>query len=241
MLNDKCNKIILEKSRIDLINKTQRESPQRVNRANSYSISNCVIDANAFLNDWIVINCEISGNGNTYKANIAIKNTMTNLILAAKNDNKHYVNSKLIQSSLKKSLDHNDVYVDCSCPDFVYTYSYFATNDNFKWGKLQTSNGKRIRNPKNDKGAICKHLYALLRSNKFINLISDKCMRTIMINLDVLYDKYKFDLNEFIVNTKNYDALIKSQLKRDSSGKFIKKQNINIEPNKEDNHNELSN
>lgn len=216
--------LLLEKNRQELLSKQKRETPERVQRAGSYSVSQINIDSSALVNDWLVITTDISGNGSTYVDSIAFKNVMTDLIELAKIDSKHYVNSKLIIRSIKRSLDKQDIYIACSCDDFKYRYDYWATQGKFKWGKLQNSNGKGIRNPHNDMGCMCKHLYALLRSNNFLDKVSDKIMRTIMANLDVLYKKYKFNLEEFIVNSERYDRMLRMNIGRTKTGQFTKKE-----------------
>ena len=221
-------KILLEKNRQELLRKQKKESPKRVQRAGAYSVSQINIDQQALVNDWLVITTSISGNGHTYTDSIAFKNIMTDLIELAKTDSKHYVNGKLILRSIKMSLDKNDIYIACDCPDFKFRYDYFATQDKFKWGKLQNSNGKGIRNPNNDIGSMCKHLYALLRSNNFLDKVSDKIMRTIMANLDIIFKKFKIDLNEFIVNSDRYDRMLKNN-SRDTGGRFTSKQDKNDE------------
>lgn len=215
-------KTLLEKNRKELLLKQKRETPERVERANAYSINNVTIDSTALLSDWLVITTNISGNGSTYSDSIAFKFVMTDLIEQAKKSPKHVVNSKLIIKSIHESLDKQDIYIDCSCDDFKYRYSFWSTQGKFKWGRLQNSNGKKIRNPNNDMGCMCKHLYALLRSNKFLNLISDKIMRTIMANLDVLVKKFNIDILEFVVNTAAYDKMLRMNINRDKSGKFAK-------------------
>ena len=229
-------KLLLEKNRKELLIKQKRETPERVERANSYSVSNVTIDPTALLSDWLVITTNISGNGSTYTDSIAFKFVITDLIEQAKNSPKHVVNSKLIIKSIHASLDKQDIYIDCSCDDFKYRYAFWSTQGKFKWGKLQNSNGKKIRNPNNDMGCMCKHLYALLRSNKFLNLISDKIMRTIMANLDILVKKFNIDILEFVVNTAAYDKMLRMNIDRDKSGRFAKK--INNEENKKSEDND---
>ena len=215
--------ILLEKNRQELLTKQKRETPERIQRAGAYSVSNIRIDSSALINDWLVITTDISGNSSTYSDAIAFKNVITDLVNLAKIDSKHYVNSKLIIRSIKQSLDKQDIYIDCNCDDFKYRFSYWATQDKFKWGKLQNSNGKEIRNPNNDKGSMCKHLYALLRSNNFLDKVSDKIMRTIMANLDILVKRFNINLEEFIVNTERYDRMLKMNIGRTKSGQFAKK------------------
>lgn len=222
---------LYEKNRTELLSKERQETPKRVLKSKNYSISNIIIDPEAFINNWLVISTNISGNGSTYLDNISFKNVITNLINICKNDTQHYVNSKLIQKSLKQSLDKNDIYIDCSCPDFKYRYAYHATQGKFKWGTQQHSNGKKIRNPNNDKGSMCKHLYALLHSNVFLNKISDKIMKTVMANLDILVKKYNINLDEFILNTTAYDRLKSAALSRTSTGRFVSTKNQEVDEN----------
>lgn len=226
------NNILLEKTRKELLQKQKHEAPKRVKRAEQYSVTSVAIDPDAFLNDWLVITTTISGNSRSYTDQIAFKGVMTDLIEVAKNDSSHTVNSKLIIKSIHASLDKNDIYINCTCPDFKFTYQYWASKGKFCWGKLQNSNGKEIRNPNNDKGCMCKHLYALLRSNKFLNAISDKIMRTIMANLDVLFKRFEIEVTEFKVNTAAYDRMLQMNIKRDKSGRFQK--NVPEENEKED-------
>lgn len=235
---------LLEKTRIELLQKQKRETPERVFRAASYSVSNILIDADAFLSDWLVIKTTISGNSHSYTDYIAFKGVFSDLIELAKKDYTHTVNSKLIIKSIHSSLDKHDIYIDCDCADFKYRYAYFATQDKFKWGKLQNSNGEKIRNPNNDIGSMCKHLYALLRSNNFLNAISDKIMRIIIANLDILFKQYNINPDEFKVNHAAYDKFVTSKITRDDKGRFKKIDQNNTEnkknelPNKEDNSNE---
>ncbi len=223
---------LLEKTRQELLKKQKKETPERVIRANAYSVSNISIDSDAFMSDWLVITTNISGNSSTYEDAIAFKGVFTDLIEAAKQSSSHTVNSKLIIKSIHTSLDKNDIYISCNCPDFKFRYDYWATQGKFKWGKLQNSNGKQIRNPNNNIGSMCKHLYALLRSNKFLNAISDKIMRIILANLDILYKKYDINLEEFKVNAAAYDRLMTANIARSKSGKFTKTSN-NEETNKD--------
>ena len=236
------NNIFLEKTRQELLTKQKRETPERVQRAGAYAVSGIEVDSEAFLNDWLVITTNISGNGHTYVDKIAFKGIMKDLIEIAKTDNKHYINSKLVIKSLHQSLDKNDIYIDCSCPDFKFRYDYWATKEKFKWGKLQPSNGKEIRNPNNTIGCMCKHLFALLRSNNFLNKVSDKIVRTIMANLDILVKRFNIDLTEFILNTTAYDRMLKGNL-RDKSGKFTSKNNDqnNADTNSDNNANNADN
>lgn len=229
-------KLLVEKNRIELLKKQKRETPQRVKRAESYSVSQINIDQQALVNNWLVITANISGNGHTYTDSIAFKNIMTDLIELVKNDSKHYVNGKLILKSIKLSLDKQDIYIACNCPDFKFTYDFWSTQDKFKWGKLQNSNGKGIRNPHNNKGSMCKHLYALLKSNNFLDKVSDKIMRVIMANLDIIVKKFNIDLNNFVVNSDRYDRMLKNN-KRDEYGKFIKNSKNDI--NDKENENEI--
>ena len=125
----------VEQTRRELLSKQKRESPARVHRAQKYSVTSISINPEAFLSNWLVLVTKISGNGHSYDCNIAFEKVVSDLIESAKNSSNHYVNGHLILASLKRSLDNNDIYISCTCPDFKYRYDYWATQGKYKWGK----------------------------------------------------------------------------------------------------------
>ena len=58
---------LIEKNRNELLSKQRRETPKRIERSKNYSISDIIIDPEAFVNNWLIITTSISGNCITYK------------------------------------------------------------------------------------------------------------------------------------------------------------------------------
>ena len=68
----------------------------------------------------------------------------------------------VITLALNQTIDHNNVLINCSCPDFYYRFSYTATIKGFGFNTNQLIPAF-IRNPKN-KGSGCKHIIKVLNA-----------------------------------------------------------------------------
>lgn len=77
---------------------------------------------------------------------------------------------KLVAAALSKSLDENDLYVSCTCPDYKYRFAYHCTQADCKFGKQQNVAPKyKQTNKDNSKGLICKHLLSVLIGKRWVN------------------------------------------------------------------------
>lgn len=77
------------------------------------------------------------------------------------------ITSKILAKSLSKALNEEDLYVDCTCPDFKYRFAYWATKADCKYG-LQQTVAPKVRNIHNNKGFVCKHILAVLHNTNWI-------------------------------------------------------------------------
>lgn len=66
----------------------------------------------------------------------------------------------LISSATIKAMDQVDVRVSCDCKDFMYRFSYKATQSKYNLGFEETRPATRT-NP-NNLGSVCKHLAGAL-------------------------------------------------------------------------------
>jgi transcriptional regulator with XRE-family HTH domain len=73
----------------------------------------------------------------------------------------------MVAEALSKSLDSEDLYIDCTCPDFKYRFAFWCTQDDCKYG-LQQNTPPKVRNVNNNKGYVCKHLLALLYGKRWV-------------------------------------------------------------------------
>lgn len=98
---------------------------------------------------------------------------------------KRSVLRKLIDKSLRTSINNNDVGLFCTCPDFKYRFAYLATLNQYNFSQSDAQYiPALIRNPDNQ-GSGCKHLVRVLTTtSKWIPKVT-----TAIINLIVQYPK----------------------------------------------------
>lgn len=79
------------------------------------------------------------------------------------------INVKLVAAALSKSLDENDLYISCTCPDFRYRFAYYCTQEDCKFGKQENRPPKyKQTNMDNSKGLLCKHLLSVLIGKRWV-------------------------------------------------------------------------
>ena len=74
---------------------------------------------------------------------------------------------KMLTQCLSKALDTEDLRVDCTCPDFRYRFAHYLTKVGAKFGTPETRPNK-IRNVKNNKGWVCKHVLSVLYGKRWV-------------------------------------------------------------------------
>lgn len=77
------------------------------------------------------------------------------------------ITHKILVDALTKALDREDLYVNCTCPDFIYRFAYWATQSDCKYG-AQQNRPPTVRNVKNNKGFVCKHILAVLYGKRWV-------------------------------------------------------------------------
>lgn len=131
------------------------------------------------------------------------------------------ISVKLVAAALSKSLDENDLYISCSCPDFKHRFSYHATQADCKFGKPETRAPKYKRtNKDNNKGYVCKHLLSVLIGKRWVNSAAKAWLDYMLFNPerteDLLWDmdikrekaaaKKERELNKQLSNKDNKDS-----------------------------------
>ena len=162
--------LLLEKTRQELINKSRnadnytskgREGQNRYTRRLKSQISNSVrdynrIDMDAFWKgDILDFGVRVQGETNNYIVQITFENILDELQREVKaNNNK--LEFKCVLRALISSFNSDNVYISCSCPDWKYRMAYFATKGQYNSGEPEVRPSD-ITNPKDSKGAGCKH------------------------------------------------------------------------------------
>ena len=165
-----CNSYLAEVSRKNMVGKSKKQSPERyAKKSNYHALKYDGIDVNKLLTDdqFVVVvpvgkyECTIAFNG--------VIEELGTMLKMQKHGNEYSanINLQMCIRVLQRTIDNKDILVDCSCPDFVYRFAFFATKFGYKYGKPETRPSK-ITNPHDDKGSVCKHLLALLSSKRWL-------------------------------------------------------------------------
>lgn len=157
--------IYVEVDRKNLVGKTKKQSPARYARRIGYkplSFRSISFDQ-LFKKDQFVINVPVG----EYICTIAFKGLMEQIKYVLKHQPKPNLTLQTVIKAISRAVDAEDILVDCTCPDFVYRFAYWATKYGYKYGKPENRPAK-ITNPNDSIGSMCKHLTALLSNKKWL-------------------------------------------------------------------------
>ena len=157
--------------RRDIIQASKRQSPERLLRSKKYSIKDFkqVNFKQLFERDTFTWISKVG----KYTVAISFEGPFEELkfyVKSMRGPNRiNRLSEKLVASALSKALDTNDLYVTCSCPDFKYRFSYYATQADFKFGKPENRPNRFKRTNKyNNNGMVCKHILAVLQGKRWV-------------------------------------------------------------------------
>ena len=189
---------ISEKDRRELILKSLKQSPERVERSNNYKITGTMeIDVDEFLNkDIITVKIPV----NQYICTIQFTKVIETIAKVVDKQHRGNVNFDAVEKALNQAIDNErDLKVDCTCPDFYYRFSYVSTKNGYKNGKRQTIPAP-IRNPKDNKGSFCKHLIMILKNKKWVRKLASVVNYLIKEYYYDILQIYDLDASNFFIN-----------------------------------------
>lgn len=187
----------IEVSRKNLVGKTKAQSPARYKRRLGYKPMNFKgVDVDKlFESDILVLSVPVGD----YICTIAYKGVLQNLKSVIEDQPKPNVTLQSVIKAVTRSIDNTDILVDCTCPDFIYRYAYWATQYGYKYGKPENRPSK-ITNPDDKIGAMCKHITALLANKKWLVKIASTVNEYIKVYTDDIREILGLSEDEFIVN-----------------------------------------
>lgn len=97
---------------------------------------------------------------------------------------------KVIYRALINAINRSDIYVSCTCADWFYTMSYQSTKGQYNAGQAQIIPAK-IRNPRDTKGAGCKHVLKVLADLSWALDLASCITNYVYMMEDKYFDKYK--------------------------------------------------
>lgn len=166
-----------EDKRIELLNKSKRsvKGKQRFDRRNKSRVANTVkafnsIDMNKlFKDDILTVNIPIQGETDDYVVRITFGGFLE--ILRDQVSPGEDVNFRHISRVCIIGFNRDDVFINCSCPDFHYRFGYYATKNNINSGAPETR-PSNITNPDDNLGSACKHVLLVLNNTSWILRVS---------------------------------------------------------------------
>lgn len=175
--------LLLEKTRQELINKSKssdeydsaaRKGQNRWTRRKFSQIATSVRDYNRidmdafFKGDILEFGVKVHGETDDYVVTVLFENILHDLQQEVKS-NGNKLEFKCVLRSLLKSFNSENCYVSCTCPDWKYRQSYWATVNQQNSGapetrkpKPQGQGGTVGANVNDTKGAGCKHINLVL-------------------------------------------------------------------------------
>lgn len=163
-----------EATKSQLIKKSQSSAKGKIrfNKRRRSRVVNKVRQFNSmdmnklFKDDIIDVDIQVHGETNDYIVKMSFGGFLEELHKAMPKDAK--IDIRYIVMALRRSIDHEDVYVHCTCPDFKYRFAYWSTVNKYNSGEPQHSNGMRIRNPNDTLGSACKHTLLVLNNVSWV-------------------------------------------------------------------------
>ena len=200
-----------------------------------------------FKSDILDVSVDIRGETNIYKVRMSFVGTLEELHDYIKKNNIEQVDRKMILKALTKAFNRDDVYINCTCPDFKYRFKYWATRKGLLIGEPENRPAD-ITNPGDNKGPGCKHIILCLSDSSWLIKIASVIFNYINYmeqHDERLYQKYIYpsiydkeyenrqlsifddeeeihDSDEETIKTSNIEARKKGQFKKDNEYRFRK-------------------
>lgn len=153
------------------------------------------IDMNKFFKtDILDVIVDIKGETNNYQVRMSFMNTLEELHKLMRSSGTEEVDRKMILKALTRTFSTDDVYVNCTCPDWKYRFKHWATIGDFLVGDPENRpNRFDYTNKDNNMGSGCKHVNLVLSDSSWLIKVAAVIYNYINYmkdNNERLYQKY---------------------------------------------------
>lgn len=205
-----------------------------------------------FKTDTLDVSVDINGETNIYKVRMSFVGTLDELHKEINKNNVEKVDRKMILKALMKAFNRDDVYINCSCPDFKFRFKYWATRKGLLIGDPENRPAD-ITNPGDNKGPGCKHIILCLSDSSWLIKIASVIFNYINYmeehderlyqryiypavydkeyenrQLSIFDDEEEFlDSDEETIETSNKEARERGRFKKGNEYRFRKNQDEN--------------
>lgn len=194
---------LAEIDRSNLVGKVKAQGHGRYDRRKGYKPDNFMGTdvSQLFSNDVLICPVPVG----KYVSTVAFQGVLLRLRELIEQAPKHNLTLQMVIKAVARAIDSSDILVDCTCPDFVYRFAYWATKYGYKYGKPETRPAK-ITNPDDEIGSMCKHLTALLANKRWVVKIASILNDYIRSHPDEARQAMGLSEDEFVINAKAYRA-----------------------------------
>lgn len=156
-------------------NRYDRRNKSRL--ASSVKYFNSIDMDKLFKSDILDVNIEVTGETNSYTVRISFSGFLDELHELLPKLNSQEMDKKTVAKALSKAYNDFDVYFNCTCPDFRYRHSYWATKKDNLIGDPESrpirkdvyhAGGLEGANFYDDKGPACKHVILALKDSSWL-------------------------------------------------------------------------
>lgn len=227
--------IMLEASRNELISKSKRadivksyNSTRYDRRINQNIIKNSSTYNNIDFNELfkagsLKITLPIKGETDNYET-VIFFDGLCDEIKRETARNNNTLEYKCIFRALLSVLNREDIYISCTCKDWQFRHSFYGTMQKYNSGKAE-SRPPKITNPKDSKGAACKHVLNVLCNLDW----AMKVATAINTYINTMENKYPFMYNNIIkdkILEKSTDELDREEPEPDIDEKEYSEEEI---------------
>lgn len=138
--------------------------------ANSVKQYNAIDMNKLFKDDILTVDINVKGETDNYIVKISFGGLLE-LIRDQIEKQGGKFDYKAVTRALILGFNKDDVYIHCSCPDWQYRYSYYATKNNITSGDPETRPSD-ITNPEDKLGSACKHVLLVLSNTSWLLKVS---------------------------------------------------------------------
>ena len=196
LLEDKRNQLLSRSKTSDAYvqwnqlkgrNRYQRRLYSRL--ASSVKNFNSIDMNKLFKDDVLDVDIDVKGETDIYVVRVSFAGFLDELHNFLKTQE---LDRKIISKALVRAFNSDDVYINCTCPDFRYRGKYWATKNNILIGAPE-NRPSDITNPDDSKGPGCKHINLALSDSSWIIKVSSVIYNYIIYmeeHDERLYQKY---------------------------------------------------
>lgn len=243
---------LTEDSRSQLLSKSKRADSyapsnqafgkNRYERRLRSKVSHSVKDYNSinmnrlFKDNLLDVKVSVQGETDNYEVKISFGGFLDNLHKELERNNGE-LNLRVVSRALSSSFNSDNVYIHCSCPDWKYRMSYYATKNSITSGDPELRPSK-ITNPTDSKGPGCKHSLLVISNNSWLLKVASVIFNYInymekhyaKLYADVIYpavyDKpYEEPVQLDMLNDEENPELVDDEETIDSSNEYARTKN----------------